>query len=838
MARTKRSRPVRAAQILIVAAAMGWDWLERHWRPLAYRHYLRMVRQALAMPEIRHAAAALGVTDDLREAALADADALLDEAGIAIRGFSWLWGPRDEDDDPRLAATVWRGLRIVFFLALLLGMLVLLVATLRSVSGSSDLTWSAFLSFYYRAYQWPWSSKVRIPSAVVLGLLVANVVRWVWVKRPRPAWERQVRDQVVVPYLRQRLNERAGNLGSTLSIRSAPGLTALREPGRLVARGVIDRTRDLMDDLEAGAIAVAGPRGSGKTTLLRAVGDPALAVGRPTELRVLVSAPVDYQAYDFVLHLYLRLCETVLAAAGGLTWPYRAARWLRGRWLAAVALVGGLALAGWQLYRPVTALPVVSPRLVLMVAGAVLAVVGLVGLVARHGGDGSRYGGESRRSMADQARRRLEQLRFLRTYTSGGEAGVAGPAGLSLSHSRSRQVAEQRLTLPELVASYRDFTEAAADWWVRTRYGRRIVVCVDEVDRIAEPARVERFVNDVKAMFGTGNCLYLVSVSEEALSVLDRRAVGARTALDSTFDEVVRVGPVDLAATVELLQRRVVGIPYPFLLLCHCLAGGLPRDLIRAARAVLAASRTGPGDAGSELSAVAARVALADGARSTRGMLSRLVSLPPGPEVDALLGVLDEAGWPGRTAGEITTALDDLPTPTDPELAALVDQLTGAWCFTAVLLDVFVTRGREVVELFGEPVDPPPDAGPDGWLERDPPPGTLFRYGGLVYEADEVGVYVADEPVWQRLGASGPFAADWAEAARRRRRAVDRPPLPSLEPADAVARPLVRARALLAVSPSLARTRLARFRAAIDGRPLTAAAELSATRLVSPVPPV
>jgi hypothetical protein len=168
----------------------------------------------------------------------------------------------------------------------------------------------------------------------------------------------------------------------------------------------------------------------------------------------------------------------------------------------------------------------VSPRLVLLAAGAGLVVMGLVALVARRG-DGPRYGGESRRSMAESAGRRLEQLRFLRTYTSGGGAGLSGPAGLSLYHSQSRQVAEQRMTLPELVASYREFTQAVADWWTWTRHGRRIVAGVDEVDRIADPAKVERFVNDIKTMFGTADCLYLVSVSEEALAVLDRRAVGA-----------------------------------------------------------------------------------------------------------------------------------------------------------------------------------------------------------------------------------------------------------------------------------------------------------------------
>ena len=200
-------------------------------------------------------------------------------------------------------------------------------------------------------------------------------------------------------------------------------------------------------------------------------------------------------------------------------------------------------------------------------------------------------------------------------------------------------------------------------------------------------------------MFGTRDCLYLVSVSEEALGQLDRRAVGARTALDSTFDELVRVGPANLAVTVELPQRRVIGVPYPFLLFCHCLGGGLPRDVIRTARAVVAAARA---ESDNRLPTVAEQVALADGHRGTRGLLGRIAALPPGRDVDGLLAVLDDPAWPGRNGAEIGAALDRVPYGGDPELAAVVDQLAGTWFFTAALLEVFVARWREVAELFEE----------------------------------------------------------------------------------------------------------------------------------------
>ena len=40
----------------------------------------------------------------------------------------------------------------------------------------------------------------------------------------------------------------------------------------------------------------------------------------------------------------------------------------------------------------------------------------------------------------------------------------------------------------------------------------------------------------------------------------------------------------------QLLFKRVTGVPLLFIALCHVLAGGLPRDLVRAARALIEAS--------------------------------------------------------------------------------------------------------------------------------------------------------------------------------------------------------------------------------------------------------
>jgi hypothetical protein len=46
--------------------------------------------------------------------------------------------------------------------------------------------------------------------------------------------------------------------------------------------------------------------------------------------------------------------------------------------------------------------------------------------------------------------------------------------------------------------------------------------------------------------------------------------------------------PLDLETSVRLLESRAVGLPVPFAALFHCLSGGMPRDLLRTARAAAA----------------------------------------------------------------------------------------------------------------------------------------------------------------------------------------------------------------------------------------------------------
>jgi hypothetical protein len=72
-------------------------------------------------------------------------------------------------------------------------------------------------------------------------------------------------------------------------------------------------------------------------------------------------------------------------------------------------------------------------------------------------------------------------------------------------------------------------------------------------------------------------------VSENAMSSFERRGLPFRDVFDSTFDEIVRIERFSYAQSRMLIKRRTI-MPDPFIALCHCISGGLPRDLIRTAR--------------------------------------------------------------------------------------------------------------------------------------------------------------------------------------------------------------------------------------------------------------
>lgn len=471
-----------------------------------------------------------------------------------------------------------------------------LVAAIDEAAGELTLSW------------------VDVTWMALGGSTIALFVVWVSRRAFAVAGERwRARENAVAdqirPSVRAAINEFVNQRHPRrLLVENAPGLTELHTAHQLIRRGQFERLRMLIDRLGAKTVAISGPRGIGKTTMLRQVGTSTGGKAAQHSLRVVVSAPHTYEPRDFLLHLYIRLCDEVLQAVGvsnAPRWPLKFATTFiraatRTPMLAALAVLLFLLGVGHeQFVRLRNDLPegivaasfdVVEPLLPTSSAFTVLAIVSFVvlywlaGRFTLHGKGATSYGSMLIARQAEDERRRLG---FLRTVTAERQRSV-GKWGLKIGTRSANQLAERPTTLPELVDGYRLFAAGVARW-LRQENGRyaRVIVAVDEVDRISEAEAAEAFLNGIKPILGSPDVVYVVTVSEEALARIEQRRGYGSTIIDSVFDAVVRIERLSLRESIMMIRRRVIGFPDVFIALAHCLAGGIARDLIRIVRAMV-----------------------------------------------------------------------------------------------------------------------------------------------------------------------------------------------------------------------------------------------------------
>lgn len=290
-------------------------------------------------------------------------------------------------------------------------------------------------------------------------------------------------------------------------------------------------------------------------------------------------------------------------------------------------------------------------------------------------------------AIAAESRRRLEQLRYLRTYTTNWSASLTPRTFLTLVRSKTKQRAEQPVTLPELVDNFRRYSTQVASWRRSAHDGGRLVIGIDEVDKIRDSDRAEAFINDIKAIFDVPGTLYLVSLSEEAMAGFAGRTPSIRDSFDSAFDELVSVSPMAYRESEELLFKRVTGVPRPFTALCHVLAGGLPRDLVRAARALVDVTSASGGKSLEDTAGDLIRREL----ESLRQVSLRRLAETAG--TGPLRAALDDPGWPGTTprqfAGAAQRAAGAVRDADSDQARQLCQGLVVSLSFYSTALEVF-----------------------------------------------------------------------------------------------------------------------------------------------------
>ena len=402
--------------------------------------------------------------------------------------------------------------------------------------------------------------------------------------------------RAVLAWLNDEINEALGEVFAlSLPDLDPDGLGEVEDPQREISTKSSDELDELIEGMPGGSIGIAGPRGAGKTTLIHRATRGHGGQEQRVAKSIVVDAPVEYDAREFILHLFSKLCETALEPRRvdelrgwnrrhfgfGRRWSFGASR------RPYPPMLGPLvALAGLVLYVAIQdpAADVHLADLEPWALGA-MAIGGLLSLASmaldpaavRRWIRGLLPLGAQRNPTAT-AELRLRQIWFQQSFSSGWSGALKLPFGAEAGTEKSVQLAEKQLSLPDLVALYKEFVRMLAE-------RGQVRIGIDELDKM-DDERARRFLNEIKVIFRSTNCFYLVSVSEDAMSYFERRGLPFRDVFDSSFDEVLHVGYMTFEGSHRLLRRRVVGLPIQFVCLCHSLGGGLARDVIRTARDV------------------------------------------------------------------------------------------------------------------------------------------------------------------------------------------------------------------------------------------------------------
>jgi hypothetical protein len=318
-----------------------------------------------------------------------------------------------------------------------------------------------------------------------------------------------------------------------------------------------------------GCYGISGPRGAGKSWLmLRAIED----VREPDDgtlpgLGLWYPSPSEYDPLAFLASLSDSL-------ANEIDRRYRRRHPIRdalrgGRTLGAATLLAGITVAALapQIHWTQTVAIIIAASAA-YIAVAVLATVAY------------RASRPEIRLIREAALVR-ERARYTATRREAAEFGAEGGRGFvaTAKTRRERELVERPATLSTLVNDFRALAEEAG------KVAGRVVIAVDELDKMSDPTRVRALLRDIKGIFEVPRVHFLVSVSDEAARTLNLGALDGRNEFNSSFYTVIELPVARPQACAELLQRRS-RVPADVAIALAVIAGGNPRELLRLAELV------------------------------------------------------------------------------------------------------------------------------------------------------------------------------------------------------------------------------------------------------------
>ena len=347
----------------------------------------------------------------------------------------------------------------------------------------------------------------------------------------------------------------------------------------------------------ASVIGIAGPRGTGKSSLAKRVLAQRAHEGAFTQL---IHAPTSYEPAEFLVAVSQQICDEVIAQVDKEMHRLDS---VSTRWHAAlrrivvqflVLLAGALALAASG---PAAVDYVLSANfdtlwenLLALVGPAVvwLAAIGLLVVIMRliH-----QFLNNSRvrlkvglRSLALEF---SERLQYQSTRSVSARTGITFLKFASALNV-GRSLSDRPLSVPRLTDQLSQFLAHIAE-----AYGQPVVICLDELDKIAKPDDLNNLLRGIKGVLGRPKTHFILTVSEDALTKFATRHWADREMVESAFEDILFLNCVNLDTSRQIVglmhhQEPFKGSTPPLSMdLMWLFGGGIPREIKRSTRMCL-----------------------------------------------------------------------------------------------------------------------------------------------------------------------------------------------------------------------------------------------------------
>jgi len=328
------------------------------------------------------------------------------------------------------------------------------------------------------------------------------------------------------------------------------------------------RLREILES-NGGSFGVSGPRGAGKSWLmLRAIDDARASEGerRRGGIGLWYPSPSEYDPHAFLASLSEGLANEI-ERRFRREHPMRDA--IGANW---IVWIGLPMILGLIVYSAVYATDTLANAITAGVSAALFLVLGMRLWMAW-----LRKRRPEERLLREAALVR-ERARYSSTRREASEFGAEGGHGVvgRMRTSRERELIERPATLSLLINDFRALAAQAGE------AAGRVVIAIDELDKMAEPEKVRALLRDIKGIFEVPHVHFLVSVSAEAARSLKLGALTGRNEFNSSFYTVIEVPPAPPDQCAGLLASRS-GARHDVGVVLGILAGGNPREVLRLA---------------------------------------------------------------------------------------------------------------------------------------------------------------------------------------------------------------------------------------------------------------